>query len=875
MKKKVFLYLFVTLSLLGLVFAAHSTTIVSSTPGSSYETVKTTFEIWLRNNLNSTHSINSITVNAAGYLINEIISPVSGWSSLVNGNILTFYTTTDPISPGFIGVLIFNATANLVNSSTFNTWNISSVDTNNETFGNSISVTALNDSIAPQLLNPSPANGGIVKNESQIFSVDVTELETGILDGNLEWDFYTIYGAWSTANFTQSMTCTTNSCSTTIDLFNPDQIYLSYKVTVRDNALNQNSLMRFIAIDQYAPIVNIQLNNITVNQDLPLTYAVDDNSFSFDPQLNASLQCELYVDSSSNNITTITSSGNQTVNINVSGLSDGLHSWYVSCTDKAGYSTASTTGAFTLDTTGPEINLSSPANGSVISNTSTIDFYINDLYSGVSSAWYDNGIDILLNTSYDTISGWSEGLNTITVYANDSLNNLAGSVFSFIIDSSAPVIDLSGSLPNESYSGNPVTIPFAVSDAYSQNLTCTLNIDSATYQILTNGNGNYAFQNLNYLQNGTYEWNITCIDQGNNSATSTNRMLNIDATAPNISLVSPLDETVLTNGNVDFIYTVYDNAAIANCSLYLNDIANNTVTSGVVNDGLTNNTISTVLAEGSYTWFISCYDIYNNQGNSSQFSSPWSIFFDITPPVISNVGSSTTSDTATISWDVNEATSEIIYYWIDQNSTTQITLGLNASLSKSYVITSLSPSTTYYYNLTAADQFGNSANTSILNFTTLSPSISPTGGGGGGGGGSEAPCVPNWTVEEWSKCSVNGLQTRSVEDKNGCQTELDKPITIQGCTYIECSSDSDCVSGYICKDNKCEKPMINETAEQPSIPPTGFAVLNFIKGNIKYAGLTVLAGLIIYGCIEYLKRRNRVNVNKVREVIKEGRIRKD
>ncbi|MEW6063065.1 MAG: hypothetical protein AB1571_01705, partial [Nanoarchaeota archaeon] len=276
MQKKVFLYLFIILSLVGLVFAAHSTTIVSSTPSNSYETVKTTFEIWLRNNLNSTDSINNISISASGYSINEVISPISGWTSSVNGNTLTFYTATDPISPGFIGVLIFNATASLVGSDVTNNWNILTKDTNNNTFVNSVSVTALNDSTAPQLSNPLPANGSIVKNESQAFSVNVNESETGILDGNLEWDFYTIYGAWSTANFTQAMGCTSNSCSTTIDLSNPDQIYLSYKVTVRDNALNQNSLMRFIAIDQYPPTVAIQSNNVTVNQDLPLTYNADD-----------------------------------------------------------------------------------------------------------------------------------------------------------------------------------------------------------------------------------------------------------------------------------------------------------------------------------------------------------------------------------------------------------------------------------------------------------------------------------------------------------------------------------------------------------------------------------------------------------------------
>ncbi|MEW6063066.1 MAG: fibronectin type III domain-containing protein, partial [Nanoarchaeota archaeon] len=642
------------------------------------------------------------------------------------------------------------------------------------------------------------------------------------------------------------------------------------------NALNQNSLMRFIAIDQYPPTVAIQSNNVTVNQDLPLTYNADDNSFSFDPQLNASMQCEFYVDGISNNITTITSSGNQTVNINVSGLIDGPHSWYVTCADKAGYSATSGIGTFTLDTTGPNIALVSPLNGSVISNITTIDFEIADLYSNVSSAWYYNGTDnIFLNSSYDAISNWSEGLNTITVYANDTLNNTASSTYGFVIDSSAPLIDLTSSLSDGAYSGNPITIPFDVSDTYSQNLTCTLNIDSTTQTITTGSSGTYAFSNIN-LQNGAYEWNITCIDQGDNSATTPNRVLNIDAVAPSVTLTWPLDGTVLTNGSVDFNYTVYDTAAISNCTLYLNDIANNTVTAGIINDGITNNIISTILAEGSYAWFISCYDIYNNQGNSSQFSSPWSITFDITPPVISNVTvSSITESSAIISWNINEAANETIDYWIINSTVLSYSAAFSGASFKSVTLNSLTSGTTYYFNITATDQYNNTANLTNFNFTTTIPSSPPGGGGGGGGGGgSEAPCIPNWTVGEWSKCSINGMQTRSVTDKNGCQTDLDKPASTQFCIYVECTADSDCVSGYMCKDNKCEK-IVEEPKEEISTTPTGLAILDFIKGKVKYAGIIVLAGLLIYGLVYYIRKRNNVDVNKVREVVKQGRVRKD
>ncbi len=886
MQKKVFLYVLSLLFLASLVFAAHSTT-VSISPGSSYETVRTTYTLTVQNNAGSS-AINNVNISLNGYNFNEVVFIPFGWSFSINGNTLIFLTSSNQIGPlpGDLGrSFIFNATASLVNSNTANTWNVLTRDIVNGTFANSVSVTSLNDSIPPLLSNPTPNNTTIIKNETRLFTVGVTELETGILDGIIQWDFYTAYGVLSNLTNSQGMSCSSTSCSTTLSLNSPPagKPYLAYIIIVRDNALNSNEITRFIAVDSYFPIVNLTSPDgiLTNGQGFSLSFDSSDNSFGFDPQLNRSLRCELYVDSVLNNYSYTTISGIQVLNINTLGLLDGPHSWYVSCTDKAGYISGTGTRTFTLDTTGPNITLISPLNNSVISNLTTIDFSINDLFSGVSSAWYVNGtITTLLNSSYDTISNWTEGLNTITVYSNDTLNNLASKAFSFIVDSSAPTIDLSGSLADGSNMGNPVIIPFAVSDTYSQNMACTLAINGNTSTLITNGSGNYLF-NLGSLANGTYQWTITCTDQGNNTATSANRNLNIDALPPNVTLTSPLSSSNSLTGNMSFNYTVYDVATISNCSLYINNQVSNSTTI-VDNTATTNNTLSYSLnsSNSAYNWFVSCYDIYNNQGNSTVNQPIFQVYYDNIAPTIT-LGTTTVTDiTATLNWNVSEATSEIIYYWINQStSVTPINLSLSGSLTKSYTISRLTSSTIYYYNITATDQFSNLVRTTTLSFTTsATPSSNPSGGGGGGGGGGSPACYPNWTTLEWSKCSINGLQTRTVTDINKCDTNQNIPTTIQTCTYTECITDLDCVSGYTCLNSKCEKiQSINET--EIEVPPiTGFSILNLFKGNIKYAGiiLLIIIALIIlhnlYG--NYRRQRDNVNLDSVKQSIKEGRIRK-
>ena len=45
-------------------------------------------------------------------------------------------------------------------------------------------------------------------------------------------------------------------------------------------------------------------------------------------------------------------------------------------------------------------------------------------------------------------------------------------------------------------------------------------------------------------------------------------------------------------------------------------------------------------------------------------------------------------------------------------------------------------------------------------------------------------CVEDWDCTGWSVCQSNGQQTRTCTDDNSCGTNLEKPATTRGCTYI-------------------------------------------------------------------------------------------
>jgi hypothetical protein len=103
---------------------------------------------------------------------------------------------------------------------------------------------------------------------------------------------------------------------------------------------------------------------------------------------------------------------------------------------------------------------------------------------------------------------------------------------------------------------------------------------------------------------------------------------------------------------------------------------------------------------------------------------------DTTAPVISNIGSSKTTTSATITWTTNENSTSVVNYG---RSASYGSVSNSSSLTTSHSVTlsGLSSGTTYHYKVSSSDASGNNTDSSDYTFTTSS-----SGGGGSSGGGS-------------------------------------------------------------------------------------------------------------------------------------------
>ncbi|MBI2629791.1 Ig-like domain-containing protein [Candidatus Pacearchaeota archaeon] len=86
-----------------------------------------------------------------------------------------------------------------------------------------------------------------------------------------------------------------------------------------------------------------------------------------------------------------------------------------------------------------------------------------------------------------------------------------------------------------------------------------------------------------------------------------------DVAPPVISLVSPANNSALSNSSVSFVFNISDASGLANASLIIDGIVKTTVT-GLINGGM--NVITSVITPGDHTWKIVGTDIFNNIGSS-------------------------------------------------------------------------------------------------------------------------------------------------------------------------------------------------------------------------------------------------------------------
>jgi hypothetical protein len=463
------------------------------------------------------------------------------------------------------------------------------------------------------------------------YMLDDTIIDWGASDINLDTKYINI----TYPNGTLLTNSTNDTANITLDPMLDLTEVGSYQVTVfaNDSATNTNTNISSILVQdsmppdvmQLSPMAPVSLNtrNVTFDCDASDMHLVTNVSFYH----NISQPFGI-------NQSVITSSMAVTESFNLTNIPDGS---YVTSCYAADYSNNSMfdlmgNNTLQIDATNPTISIglstSTPEFGvdNVVIDWNVTDAHIQYKYMNVT---YPNGT-FLTNSTNDALDMTLNpavlnvlGNYTITVKANDTFSNNQTSFTIFTVQDTGGLVTRLESPPNNNYTNiNNVTfICNATDNMNATNISLYHNISQIfgiNQTVNTSGTAVQAQFNVTNIADGNYTWNCLAYDSSNYTDFAGNRTITVDTIAPNITLITPENESEWnTSSTVTFTYNVTDALSpITNCSLYVNESYmqdNDSISS-------TQNTFQQQLGDGNYTWFVYCLDQSGNSQNSSTYN---------------------------------------------------------------------------------------------------------------------------------------------------------------------------------------------------------------------------------------------------------------
>ncbi|HUS49321.1 MAG TPA: hypothetical protein VMZ91_04105, partial [Candidatus Paceibacterota bacterium] len=271
------------------------------------------------------------------------------------------------------------------------------------------------------------------------------------------------------------------------------------------------------------------------------------------------------------------------------------------------------------DTIYPVVNITYPTNNTNSSdNNLDVNYTVSD--TNLQACWYSNdtmtsNTTLTCGTNITAVT-WSEGQHNVTIWANDSAGNENSSAVRFTIDTIIPLISYGNgtAVDYANLSQNNVYVNVSFTETNFANITFSLyndtdDINSTTFTTVTYTINWTSLADNNY----TYEVNIT--DIANNKNSTSIRTITLDTTAPNITLILPIDATSSTTTAYNFTFNVSDVNDILSCDLIFDSSAINSLSS--VSKDITLGMYNSSLSVAAHTWSVNCTDIAGNIGNSS------------------------------------------------------------------------------------------------------------------------------------------------------------------------------------------------------------------------------------------------------------------
>ena len=503
-----------------------------------------------------------------------------------------------------------------------------------------------------------------------------------------------------------------SSISTILDGF--------YTLTVfcNDTTTSRTNTSVYVYIDNTRPAIQLYAPgngaNITANYAL-FAWNVTDLIYEV-------LICNVTIDGTVRAANVYSTHGDNTTK-NITSISDGTHYWNVTCIDDAGNRNTSETRIFDSDYSAPIISLNYPGATSYINkNPLDLNFTATDAHTIVNCSLFLDGL--LNQTIYNVVSSavtnftfvnFTQGFHGWNVSCYDSFGLRGYSANrNFTYDTSSPSVYLnlsSGAI----FNGTTPVLNYTADDNIDSNLTCNITVNSVVVDSNIPSGNNTLISRTVSLLDGFKQWNVTCWDDAGNANTSETRIFQVVG-GPLVQLQTPANGTVNNGSNLTFKYFAQDGNGILNCSLYINQIWNQTNSS--ISNGANNTFHINDLSEGIYNWSVSCYDTNSYSGNSNT----WQLISDRSKPSITlnapSIGLVITSVPIYFNLTFNDTYSP--------NATCNLTIdNVVSSSNQNFIayrnnLTARSQTVTngfHYWNVTCVDPGGNFNTSYTWNFT--------------------------------------------------------------------------------------------------------------------------------------------------------------
>ena len=677
-----------------------------------------------------------------------LTSPINS-SSQKEENITLHYVVSD--NSMFIAncSLVFNGVTNQTDHSISNNqeqnftivgltpglynWSVSCTDYNSNT--NSSAIWFFNiDQTIPTVELVAPIDGYNTTNSTVDFSFVATDNLNLIIKCNLTLD----------GNVNSSYIEAINGSTVAVKVENISDGIHYWNITCWDNATNINwSETRMFTIDTSPP--TILLNFPVAGDNLSDTTV----NFNWTPTDNISpeLRCNISIDGKINNTQPIETNSSASTNYSVSGLTEGVHSWNVTCWDRLNNTNTSQTRTFRIDLTNPYyteihrtpstvynndtvylnvtwnddvgirfVNISHSATGSMLNYTAN--YNGNNWYVIIPPTQLDN---------QENISWYS--------YAYDFAGNLNATmpIQSFTVENRKPYF----SPPLQNRSVNQSDTLFYDINATDPDLDSVTFMDNSTFFNISPTTGIIQWTPKNEHV-GNHSINITVCDNSGaqNNCTSGTFIItvhNVNDAPQTFNLTTPRNNSYTKNTTPLFNWTNSTDIDAGDTITYFLEIANNTEFNNLTVNQATSDTNYTLtqqqaLTEGRWYWRVKVCDNSGAQNNCSYSTENRTFVIDLTEPsVILNAP-----------YDKINTTGDVTFNWtvidnLDTNASCNITI--NGTINNTEPIrtsngTSVTYSTnfsdgTYSWNVTCWDRLNNTntSQTRTFNVDMTAPTI--------------------------------------------------------------------------------------------------------------------------------------------------------